>query len=159
MARVNPPVETTSRGGGVGNSTSISKLRIIGSTAVHAARWIACGALLGTACGSLYGLLFAGLGALLEAEPGTIVATALYFAACGTIAAGLVGGLAAILHDKTDSAAEECFGAVETPPRCAAIAREVAAVSRPPPVNRLSALSSVNRQHVERAASRNPSRN
>jgi hypothetical protein len=143
----------------VENSTSNSKLRIIGSTAAHAARWIACSALLGAAWGSLYGLLFAGLTALLEAEPVGIVATTLYFAACGAVAGALVGGLAAILHEETDSVPGECFSAVETPPPRVAATREAAAASRRQPVNRLPAFSTVNRQHVERAASKNPSRN
>jgi hypothetical protein len=142
----------------VGNSTSNSKLWIIGSIAAHAARCIACGAFLGAACGALYGLLFAGLTALLESEPGTIVATTLYFAACGAVAAALVGGLAAILHDETDAVPEVCSSAVEMP-RYVPVVREVATASRPQPVNRLADSSAVDRRQIESATSQNPSWN
>jgi len=141
------------------DSTSVPHLRIIGSMAAQAVRWIPCGAFLGAACGALYGLPFAGLEALLEGESGRIIATTLYFAACGGVAGTLVGGLAVVIHGDTNSAPDEFSSAVAPRPRRITMTREVTSHVRRPPVNRLAELSSVDRRQVERASSRNPSRN
>src|SRR5262245_50976071 len=143
----------------MGDSTSILKLRIIGSMAAQAMRWIPSGAFLGVACGVLYGLPFAGLDALLQGETGRIIATTLYFAACGAVAGALVGGLAAVIHGETNSPPDEFSIAVAPRPRRVTMTREVASPVRRPPVNRLAELASADRRHVERASSRNPSRN
>jgi hypothetical protein len=141
------------------DSTSVLKLWIIGSMAAQTIRWIPCGAFLGAACGALYGLPFAGLEALLEGETGRIIATTLYFAACGGVAGALVGCLAAVIHGETNSARDEFSGPVAPRTRRVTMAGKVAPPVRRPPVNRLAELSSVDRRHVERASSRNPSRN
>jgi hypothetical protein len=135
------------------------KLRIIGSMAAQAVRWIPCGAFLGAACGALYGLPFAGLEALLEGESGRIIATTLYFAACGGVAGALVGGLAVLSPVETDSAPDESSSTAASRPQRITVIRNVTTSIRRPPVNRLTVLPSVDRRHGERAASRNPSRN
>ena len=141
------------------DSTSASRLWFIRSMAAHAASWIPCGILLGAGCGALYGVTFAGFEALLEGESGGIIATTMYFAACGAVAGALVGGLAAIIHGETCSAPDDFSSTVVPPLQRIAMTRDVAASVRRPPVNRLAELSSVDRRQVERASSRNPSRN
>jgi hypothetical protein len=141
------------------DSTSASRLWIIGSMAAQAVSWIPCGILLGAASGAVYGLTFAGLAALLEGESGRIIATTMYFAACGAIAGALVGGLAVVIHGETHSAPDELSSAVAPRSRRITLTRDVAAPVRRQPVNRLAELSSVDRRSGERASSRNPSRN
>jgi hypothetical protein len=127
--------------------------------AARAVSWIPCGTLLGAASGALYGLTFAGLARLLEDESGRIIATTMYFAACGAVAGALVGGLAAVIHGETHSAPDEFCGAVATRSRRITSTRDVAAPVRRQPANRLAELSSVDRRSGKRASSRNPSRN
>jgi len=140
------------------DTTSASRLWIIRSLAAHAVSWIPCGTLLGAACGALYGLTFAGLEALLEGDSGRIIATAMYFAACGAVAGALVGGLAAIICGETDFV-DDFPGAVAPRSRRITLTHDIGTPVRRQPVNRLTDLFSTDRRYVERASSRNPSRN
>ena len=141
------------------DTTSASRLWIIRSLAAHAVSWIPCGTLLGAACGALYGLPFAGLEALLEGESRRIIATTLYFAACGGVAGTLVGGLAVSMHVGTNSAPDESSNTAASRPQRITVTRDVTTPIRRPPFNRLTVLPSVDHRHGERASSRNPSRN
>ena len=81
-----------------------------------AMRWAAIDSLIGAASAAIYGLLFAAVGALLYGEPGKVVATMLYFSACGVVAGALVGVFAAIITGKPDSCEEDWLASAKEEP-------------------------------------------
>jgi hypothetical protein len=74
-------------------------------TAMRHFRIVAIDAPLGAACGALYGLVFGGIGAVVNGEPGRLVSIAGYFALYGAIAVSLLGVCGAILKGGEDTTA------------------------------------------------------
>jgi hypothetical protein len=72
------------------HSMSWAALSVIYSSAVDA---LLCGA-----CGGLYGLVYAGIGAGLHGEMWRLVASAGYFALCGTIIGAMLGARNGIVN-------------------------------------------------------------
>ncbi len=134
-----------------------SQLKIM--AAARAAKWTIRGALLAAVCGALYGLLFAGLAALLQGDPGRIAATSFYFALCGVAAGVLVGGFGAAVCDVEAEFDNSVPAAVGTQSPQIAAAGDIEAVRWRRPVNRLAELPAVNRRRVELASSKKPSWN
>lgn len=119
--------------------------RITRSVAGQALRWAVIDALIGAGGGSLYGLLFAGLGALLQGDPGKITATALYFAACGSVAGALVGAFGALITGETCPHSDETIGGKEARPH-ASVGRGLTPAYLRQPVNRIASLESRQQQ-------------